>query len=197
MKRMVLMSVVLVLGLFLAATAQAGRVDNPTGNWSTPDQFTTKFWKEKFFGGAAGQVGNVLMAIGKGFVFQNAVIKEPPVGPSFEPLPWCTELGGALTYETTYEDGMLTLNPSGPWRQNFKAKDVKAINTSCHDQYGKFLGFRLEMDGQFQKVKKSTYSFDIQASFDVEPGNYAVKTDPDDGMVYQIGYKFDATITIH
>ena len=55
MKRMVLISVVLVLGLFLVTTAQAGRVVDPTGSWSTPDDFTTKFWKEKFFGGAPGQ----------------------------------------------------------------------------------------------------------------------------------------------
>jgi hypothetical protein len=198
MKRMVLMSVVLVLGLFLAATAQAGRADDPTGSWSTPDQFTTKFWKEKFFGGGPGEPGNVLMAIGKGFVFQNAVLQEPGPVPADAVPDWCAnDLGGVVAYVTTYEGGRLTLNPSGPWRQNFKAKGVKAINTSCHDEYGKFLGFRLEMDGQFQKVKKSTYSFDIQASFDVKPGNYAVKTDPDDGMVYQIGYKFDATITIY
>jgi hypothetical protein len=192
MKRMILVSVFLVVALSLGLTAQAGPVVDPYGPWSSPDDFTTKFWKEKFFGGGPGEPGNVLMAIGQGFVFQNAVLKEPPVAGE---LPeWCAYVQGVVSYITTYEGGMLTLNSSGPWlkKGNLKAKNVTATNTSCHDPDGNLLGFRLEMIGSFQK---STYSFDVQASFIVEDDNYEVKTD--DGMVFQVGHDFDAIITIY
>lgn len=196
MKRMVIIGVILVLGLFLSTTAQAGPVVNEDGSWSSPDDFKTKFWKEKFFGGGPGVPGNVLMAIGKGFVFQNAVLQA--VGPvqEAEDLSWCTGLDGAVAYETTYTGGMLTLNSSGPWlkKGNLKAKNVTAKNISCHDASENLLGFKLMMDGEFQK---SNYLFDIQASFVVEPDNYQVKTDPDGGMVFQVGKDFDATITIY
>ncbi len=187
-----LISVVIMLGLFLGLTAQAG----PTGSWNTYDDpdpdFTTKFWKEKFFGGGPGATGNTLMAIGQGFVFQNAVLVGDPIEVP-NPLPdWCSSLGGLASYKTTYEGGMLTLNPSGPWKTNLKAKNVTAINTSCHDSTG-LLGFNLTMTGPFDK---STYSFNITADFDVTPDNYEVKMDSD-GVVFQIGYDFDATITIY
>ena len=139
------------------------------------------------------------MAIGKGFVFQNAVLKRANHCWTFGLNPFCRGVlsGGALTYGTTYEGGMLTLNPSGPWRKNFKAKNVTATNISCHDRIREVFGFsNWTMDWTIPKIKKSTYSFDIQASFNVEPDNYEVKTDPDDGMVFQVGYDFDATITI-
>jgi hypothetical protein len=165
-------------------------VVDPTGSWSTPTDFTTKFWKEKFFGGGPGQPENVLMAIGQGLVFQNAVLTAVD-GPS--PPAAC---GGVVSYTTRYEGGMLTLNSSGPWlkKGNLKAKNITAINISCHDADGNLLGFLLEMGGPFQK---SPYSFDIQASFVVKDDNYEVKTDPIDGMVFQVGYDFDATITIY
>jgi len=194
MKRMMLISVVIMLGLFLGLTAQAKPVVNPAGSWSTPDDFTTKFWKEKFFGGGPGQPGNVLMAIGQGFVFQNAVLEEVILNP--EGIPdWCSTLGGVASYQTTYEGGMLTLNPSGPWRKNLKAKNVNATNISCHDGSGNLLGFELKMTMQ-GPFKKSPYHFDITASFTAGPDNYELKTD-DDGVVFQVGYDFDATITIY
>jgi len=190
MKRMMLISAVIMLGLFLGLTAQAKPVVNPTGSWSTPDDFTTKFWKEKFFGGGPGQPGNVLMAIGQGFVFQNAVLKEVVL---FDVPEWCSLLSGVVSYQTTYEGGMLTLNPSGPWRKNLKAKNVNATNISCHDGSGNLLGLELTMTGPFIK---SPYSFAITADFDVTDDNYQVKTDSD-GVVFQVGYDFDATITIY
>jgi hypothetical protein len=201
MKRMTLISVVIMLGLFLSPMAQAkSPVVNP-GTYCTNEDlsdscndnlFFTKFWKEKFFGGGPGEPGNTLMAIGKGFVFQNAVLVE---GPSpVDGLPdWCQGLGGVVAYETPYEGGMLTLNPSGPWRKNFKAKDVTATNTSCHDANGNLLGFRLAMDGAFDRPP---YCFSIDASFNVTPDNYKVKRDSD-RVVFQIGYDFDALIDIH
>jgi len=194
MKRMILISVVIMLGLSLGLTAQAKRVINPSGGtWSTPDDFTTKFWKEKFFGGGPGQPGNVLMAIGQGFVFQNAVLQE--VVPAESIPDWCTALEGVVSYETTYEGGMLTLNSSGPWLEkgSLKAKNVTATNISCHDGSGNLLGFELTMEGSFNK---SAYFFDITASFTVAPDNYEVKTNSSDGVVFQVGYDFDATITI-
>ena len=41
---------------------------------SSQNDFTTKFRKEKFIGGGPGQQANVLMAVGQGFFFQNAVL---------------------------------------------------------------------------------------------------------------------------
>ena len=194
MKRMILISFVIMLGLFFGLTAQAGPVVNPPGTWTTPDDFTTKFWKEKFFGGRPGAPGNVLMAIGEGFVFQNAVLEGVVINPDGIP-PWCLALGGLASYVTRYEGGMLTLNSSGPWlkKGSLKATDVTATNTSCHDGGGNLLGFKLTMEGP---LDKSTYSFIIDASFDVTPDNYEVKMDAD-GVVFQVGYDFDATITLY
>ena len=42
---------------------------------SSQNDFTTKFRKEKFIGGGPGQQANVLMAVGQGFFFQNAVLE--------------------------------------------------------------------------------------------------------------------------
>ena len=193
MKRMILISVVIMLGLSLGLMAQAKPVVNPSGSWSTPDDFATKFWKEKFFGGGPGQPGNVLMAIGQGFVFQNAVLQE--VVP-YDIPGWCTDLEGVVSYQTTYEGGMLTLNSSGPWlkKGSLKAKNVTATNISCHDGSGNLLGFELTMEGPFNK---SAYFFDITASFTVTPDNYEVKTDSRNGVVFQEGYDFESTITIY
>lgn len=198
MGRGIVFSVVLVMGLLLAFTAQAGPVlneNNDTYTWSTPEDFTTKFWMEKFFGGGPGKPGNVLMAIGEGFVFQNAVL-ESVSELKGEMFPsWCIPLGGSFAYETTYTGGMLTLNSSGPWlkKGSLKATDVEeATNISCHDSLGNLLGFQLTMGGQFDK---SIYTFGIEATFTVTPDNYQIKTDAE-GVVFQRGYYFGATITL-
>jgi hypothetical protein len=204
MKQLMLISVVIMLGLFLGVTAQAGPVVNP-GTYCTNEEtfvpdwyascneglFFTKFWKEKFWGGGPGKPGNVLMAIGEGFVFQNAVLKNV-VGPVVR--PWCTALGGVARYMTTYEGGMLTLNSSGPWlkKGSLKAENVTAYNYSCHDANGSLLSFKLFMYPEFDKTD---YSFEIAAFFDVGSENYEVKVD-DDGVVFQRGYDFDALIDI-
>lgn len=197
MKRLMLISVIIMLGLVV--TAQAGPVVNSGIIFCTEEHygiascneqvfFTTKFWKEKFFGGGPGQTGNVLMAIGQGFVLQNLVLKEA-VGPD---EPWCE--GGAFAYVTTYEGGMLTLNSSGPWlkKGSLKSTNVTATNYSCHDGAGNLLEFWLDMEGEFEK---SDYSFVGGAHFIVSPDNYAVKVDAD-GAVFQVGYDFDAGIRI-
>lgn len=185
MKRIMLISIIVLFGLLMVLPAQA----QPT-TWISPGDFTTKFWKEKLFGGYHGAEGNVLMAVGQGFTFQNAVLT---VGPQDNGLPeWCSLLGGAATYRTVYEDGMLTLNPSGPWKKNYKAKDVTATNYSCHGANG-LIGFRLEMTGQFDK---SLYFYDITVTFNVGPDNYIVKPDADK-VVFHEGYNFGAEITIY
>jgi hypothetical protein len=151
-----------------------------------------KFWMEKFQGGGPGKLGNVLMAIGEGFVFQNAVLA---VSPEPQPLhDWCDDLGGAFTLMTVYNGGMLTLNPSGPWKKNYKAKNVTAINFSCHAADYSLLGFRLLVEPTpFERPAGS--QFRIEAGFDVMDDNYEIKVDPNDGMVFQRGYD-DLFVTI-
>ena len=61
---------------------------------SSQNDFTTKFRKEKFLGGGPGQQANVLMAVGQGFFFQNAVLES--VAPTSNP-------DGYMTIYTTEE----------------------------------------------------------------------------------------------
>jgi len=61
---------------------------------SSQNDFTTKFRKEKFIGGGPGQQANVLMAVGQGFFFQNAVLES--VAPTGNP-------DGYMTIYTTEE----------------------------------------------------------------------------------------------
>ena len=61
---------------------------------SSQNDFTTKFRKEKFIGGGPGQQANVLMAVGQGFFFQNAVLES--VAPTSSP-------DGYMTIYTTEE----------------------------------------------------------------------------------------------
>jgi hypothetical protein len=61
---------------------------------SSQNDFTTKFRKEKFIGGGPGQQANVLMAVGQGFFFQNAVLES--VTPTSSP-------DGYMTIYTTEE----------------------------------------------------------------------------------------------
>jgi hypothetical protein len=61
---------------------------------SSQNDFTTKVRKEKFIGGGSGQQDNVLMAVGQGFFFQDAVIES--VAPTSNP-------DGYMTIYTTEE----------------------------------------------------------------------------------------------
>jgi hypothetical protein len=168
--------------------------------------FTTKFWQEKFFGGGPGQEGNTLMAIGQGFVFQNAVLTGVPE--QIAKPDWCINSLAAVGYKTTYENGRLTLNPSGPWltKGTLIDRDVKAVNTSCHAADGALLGFRLvigigeENAETFEKFAEVPYS--VEASFDIAfdagtglPTNYKMFVDEDE-ITVQKGYYFGAKITI-
>jgi hypothetical protein len=165
------------------------------GEWVTPADFTTKFWEEKFFGGGPGAEGNVLMAIGQGFVFQNAVLTVAPVQLK-EPLPsWCD---GVAVYETIYENGRLTLNPSGPWlkKGTLRDRDVKATNISCHGSDGALLGFTLTIkDESFEEFAELPYFVEASFTTDQDDSNYKIFVD-EDGITVQKGYNFDATIVI-
>jgi hypothetical protein len=200
MKRLGLIGFSLMVALFLFASAHAGPVVVP-GSYSTDDgDFTTTFWKEKFFGGGPGQPGNVLMAVGQGFILQNVVLQsvEECAG---EADQWCGLATGdpcysnQWDYKTTYEGGFLRLNSKGPWLKKGKLKDatdLQATNYSYVDQDNN-LHFCLTINDAFDRVQNVSY--DIVATFDGTPDNYQMKYD-EDGPVFQKGYYFNAVITI-
>ncbi|MBC8420054.1 MAG: hypothetical protein H8E10_15820 [Desulfobacterales bacterium] len=70
--------------IFISAVPSFGGVAPILGSagttWKSADgDFTTHFWKEKFFGGGHGDVGNVLMAVGQGFSLQNVMLTMAPL----------------------------------------------------------------------------------------------------------------------
>jgi hypothetical protein len=208
MKRLALMGLLLLVALFISSTVHARRVINE-GTYCTEgyaadhpdvcdDTFTTKFFKEKFFGGGPGELGNVLMAKGQGFMLQNVALIEEPIS--------CTTEGCGLptddpcyatdwTYKTVYDGGMLTLNSKGPWLDKgmLKAKGFTATNYSRHDVDGNLIGFCMVIAGEF---RNAPYSFNAWALFDVTEDNYQFKQDEDGKPVFQRGYDFDALIDI-
>ncbi|MBW1895727.1 MAG: hypothetical protein JRI47_01585, partial [Deltaproteobacteria bacterium] len=124
MKKIGLLSLVFVLVLSFGISARAEDYSTANGD------FTTKFWKEKFIGGGPGAPGNILMAIGQGFVFQNAVLEKA------ESL--FNADNNVIGYTTTYTGGRLTLNSQGPWldKKKYQATDIDAINVSSRDDEG-------------------------------------------------------------
>ena len=199
MKRLALMGFTFTVALLLTTSAHAGPFVFP-GTYSTDsDDFTTKFWKEKFFGGGPGQPGNVLMAVGQGFILQNVVLEDTV----FCETPGCNlplehpcSYSEEWTYETTYRGGFLRLNSKGPWLKKGKLKDatdLEATNYSYVDQ-DQNLHFCLTIsDDTFDRVQNVSY--DIVATFDGTPDNYQMKYD-EEGPVFQRGYDFDAEIMI-
>jgi hypothetical protein len=132
-----------------------GKVNYSTYSTCDPPDFNTKFWKEMFKGGGPGQPGNVLKAIGDGFVFKHARINQDgaiPVGD---------------THVTTYVGGKLTLNSSGPWlnKGQLRARDIEAINISTWDDSGG-LHFELRFEGIFEDT--GIY-FKVLAWYDGQP----------------------------
>jgi hypothetical protein len=71
MRKIVLIGFICLLMLLFGVPSYA-----QTQNFSSPGDFATKFWKEKYLGGNDGQLGNVLMAVGEGFDFQNGVLEK-------------------------------------------------------------------------------------------------------------------------
>lgn len=183
MKRTALISFVILMVLGLSLSAQAGPVVIPGTYDSAKGDFATKFWKEKFIGGGPGRPGNVLMAIGQGFVFQKGVLESVE---AYGEEGW--------DYKTTYSGGMLTLNPTGPWlkRGMLKASNLTAENYSTVDGEGN-LHFRLLMAGTFDNAP---YSFEIQVTYDGTPETYRIKYDEDGNPVFHAGTKYEVAITI-
>jgi len=184
MKRTALLSFVILVVLGFSVSVQAGPVVNPGTYNSAEGDFTTKFWKEKFIGGGPGQPGNVLMAIGQGFVFQNGVLESVEV---YGTDDW--------DYKTTYTGGMLTLNSKGPWLKKgmLKATNLTAYNYSTVDGEGN-LHFQLLMTGSFDNAP---YSFDIVVTFDGTPGTYQIKYDPYGNFEFQMGVNYNVKIEIY
>lgn len=151
--------------------------------------FVTHFWKEKYFGGGDGKPGNVLMAVGKGFIFQNAVLTKVETGTV--PIPY-TEGGSQSGYVTTYEGGQLVLNPRGPWKDIIILSDVTATNMSGRDGEG-YLFFTLTFSGE---DLKSGAFVDVTAWFYANDENYEKQVTRKGKPVFQRGYGFDAEIEI-
>jgi hypothetical protein len=150
-----------------------------TASANAADTATAKFWKEKFVGGRPGAVGNVLMAVGDGFVFQNAILANVQG-------PWRANdldcLGCKIKYITTYSNGQLTINPNGPCGK-FKGIIPAATNISLHDQ-----------DGNLMKFVLSIPEKGVTATWINYGNNYKMHTDEYGAYVYQMGSEFDSII---
>jgi hypothetical protein len=179
MKRTAVCVLALVLLINLGGLAKVRVIP---GTYSTGNgDFYTKFWKEMFKGGCPGQVGNTLMALGEGFIFNQAKLQL--VEASDNP---------AYMYKTTYVGGKLTLNSSVPWLESgiLRATHVTATNYSIQDPVTGELSFLITLMGDFDKVP---YSFAITATYD---GNPEVKYDDMGRPVFQRGTDFEVEITI-
>jgi hypothetical protein len=155
-----------------------GRVNYGTYSTCDPPDFNTKFWKEMFKGGGPGQPGNILKAIGDGFVFKHAKIDENGA-----------QVDGD-SYVTTYVGGKLTLRSSGPWlnKGQLKARDITAVNVSTWDDYG--LHFELRFGGMFENT--GIY-FKVLAWYDGRP---EMKGWGDTSYEFQRGTDFHTKIVI-
>jgi hypothetical protein len=152
------------------------------GTYSTANgDFYTKFWKEMFKGGGPGQVGNTLMALGEGFIFNQAKLK----------LVEASDIPD-YAYKTTYEEGKLTLNSSGPWLKSgiLRATHVTATNYSIQDPVTGELSFLITLAGDFDKVP---YTFVIEARYQGQP---EVKYDEMGRPVFHRGTDFEVEIII-
>jgi hypothetical protein len=153
------------------------------GTYSTAEgDFYTKFWKEMFKGGGPGQTGNELMALGEGFIFNQAKLQS--VVASDNPN---------YTYKTTYVRGKLTLNSSGPWLKSGKLRASNITVTNYSSQNPPLTGiltFYLRFEGDFDN---EPYHFVIEATYEGQP---EVKYGEEGKPVFQRGMDFEVTITI-
>jgi uncharacterized membrane protein len=188
MKRTIVFSLVFLMVFTIGLSAKVKVIP---GTYSTlAADFYTKFWKEMFKGGYPGQPGNVLQAVGEGYIFNQA--KLVAVEPGAFVLP--NDLN-TYAYKSTYTGGMMTLNPSGPWCDagTLKAKKVTAINYSYQvPPLTGVLKFHLTIEGDF--FNAPGYHFVIDALYDGQP---EVKYDGTTGLpIFQRGMDYDVTITI-
>lgn len=182
MKKTIVFSLAFLMAFTIGLSAKVKVIP---GTYSTANgDFATKFWKELFKGGYPGQPGNVLMALGEGYVFNQA--KLVTVVPSPDP---------AFTYMTTYAGGMMTLNPTGPWCDSgtLKAKNITAVNYSSQSPVlTGILKFYLRFEGDFYNAPG--YHFVVEATYEGQP---EVKYDELTGQPsFQRGMDYEVTITI-
>lgn len=182
MKRMIVFSLVFLMVFTIGLSAKVKVIP---GTYSTENgDFYTKFWKELFKGGFPGQPGNVLMALGEGYIFNQAKLVNVE-GSDLE----------GYTYKSTYTGGMMTLNPSGPWCDSgtLKAKNIKAVNYSSQNPVlTGILQFYLKFEGDFDNAPG--YHFVVEAWYEGQP---EVKYDEQTGQpCFQRGMDYEVTITI-
>ena len=188
MKRTIVFSLVFLMFFTIGLSA---KVKVNPGIYSTENaDFYTKFWKELFKGGFPGQPGNVLQALGEGYIFNQAKL--------------VTVEGGAFVigddpytyaYKSTYTGGMMTLNPSGPWCDSgsLKAKNITAVNYSTQNPVlTGVLKFHLRFEGDFDNAPG--YHFVVDAWYEGQP---EVKYDELTGQpAFQRGMDYDVKIDI-
>jgi len=188
MKRVI---VFLLVVLVIFTIGLSAKVKVVPGTYSTEaGDFYTKFWKESFKGGGPGQVGNVLMALGEGYIFNQAKLVSVEGGGFTVGTDLFT-----YAYKSTYTGGMMTLIPSGPWCDSgtLKAKNVTAINYSYQPiPLTGVLKFHLTIEGDF--FNAPGYHFVIDAMYEGQP---EVKYDEITGLpCFQRGMDYDVTISI-
>lgn len=178
-------AVLSVLGVLALAIGLSAKVRVNPGVYSTAaGDFYVKYWKEMFKGGFPGQTGNVLQALGEGYIFTKARLVS--VGPSDNP---------SYLFKSTYTGGELTLNPSGPWCDagTLKARRVTAVNWSTQSPVlTGVLTFYLKAEGDFENAPGC--HFVIEAWYTGQP---EVKYGETSGRpVFQRGTDYDARLTI-
>ena len=183
MKKSMFIVSLCVVALLVAMTVQAQDASYDAN---------AKFWKEKFKGGAAGAPGNVLMAVGRGFHFNQAKLQSVvPVIPAdtIDMEPDCT----GYDYESTYMYGKLTLNSKGPWLRRGKLRDkaVTAVNCSTFDHDTGLLHYLLTFGGEFNNRPGTCY--EVVAEYEGVP---EFKFDEEGSPVFQRGDGKDMDIQI-
>ena len=96
--------VLVALGVWCLLTGAAYAAPS-NGTWTAPGDFDAGVWQELFSGGGPGQAGNVISAVGTQWSLTGATLT-PPVIPIVNP---------PYNWQTTYTNGVLTLNSGGPW----------------------------------------------------------------------------------
>jgi hypothetical protein len=188
-KRWTKTCLLLLVMAFVASPATAkkkaqGPAVNP-GTYTTGNEdFHTRFWKETFKGRTPGATGNVLMVVGQGFMFKQAVLAE--VLPAESGSGNCTR-----DWETTYEGGVLVLNSSGPWLNKGKLNATSIIVTNCSYSVAKdgVLDFEITFSGKFDNAE---LYFDVIANYSAVPEIKYFAGSP----VFQRGSYLDMKITI-